>query len=248
MSGRDRIVAMVLVVLVVIAAGWMLLVSPERKEADKLQTQVQTAQGEVTTAEGQLADARAAQAKYSSAYAAIVNMGKAVPATQEVASLIYELEGVTNKKRVAFDSIASSGSGSSSGPGSTPAATAAGFTQLPFTFTFEGGFFDLEHLFAALTAFTTHDGSGGLEVSGRLLTVQSVKLAPAASSQPGSSSQGSSSKLTGTITASAYVLPAGAGLTGGATPSSPTGEAGASPATSSAAGSSTPAAVARVTP
>lgn len=242
MSGRDRIVAMVLVVLVAIAAGWMLLVSPERQKASKLTTQVEAAKAQVSTAEGQLASARQAEAKYSSAYSAIVNLGKAVPATQEVPSLIYELEGITSKRHVGFNSIVN-GAGSSAS-GSTPAAAAAGFTQLPFTFTFEGGFFDLEHLFGALTAFTNHDASGGLNVSGRLLTVQSVKLAPVGTVKVGSSA---TQTLTGTITASAYVLPAGAGLTDGATPSSPAGATTPSPTSSSATSPAAPAVV-KVTP
>jgi len=242
MSGRDRIVAMVLAVLVVIAAGWMLLVSPERKEASKLSTQVEAAQAQVNAAEGQLANARAAEARYSSAYTAVVNLGKAVPPTQEVPSLIYELEGVTNKRKVEFNSIVNGAGSSASEP--PPAAAAAGFTQLPFTFTFEGGFFDLEHLFAGLTSFTDHDKSGGLRVSGRLLTVQSVKLTPVAASSKGGSG---TSTLTGTITASAYVLPAGAGLTNGATPSSPAGSTTPSPASSPSTSPAAPA-VARVTP
>ena len=49
---------------------------------------------------------------------------------------------------------------------------------MPFTFVFNGSFFDLEHLFHQLNSFTERTSSGGLQVSGRLLTIQSVKLAP----------------------------------------------------------------------
>jgi Tfp pilus assembly protein PilO len=244
MSGRDRIIAMVVAVLVIVAAGWKLLVSPEREKANSLGAQIATAQGEVTTAESQLSEAHAAQAKYSSAYAAVVNLGKAVPANQEVASLIYQLEGATNSKSVEFDSIVS-GAGSNASA-STPAAASAGFTQMPFTFIFGGGFSNLEHLFNQLTSFTNHDASGGLEVNGRLLTVQSVKLAPASTSN-----EGSKQKLTGTITADAYVLPPGEGLTAGATATSPTGASSSTPAaatTTSSTSSPTAPAVARVTP
>ena len=89
---------------------------------------------------------------------------------------------------------------------------------MPFTFVFNGGFFDLEQLFRQLTGFATATTSGGLEVSGRLLTIQSVKLRPA-SRQRAAEAQGAPKQtLTGTITATAYVLPASQGLTGGATP------------------------------
>jgi hypothetical protein len=149
-----------------------------------------------------------------------------------------QLEQASDKHAVSFNSIASAGAvGSTS---TTTASTAAGFTQMPFTFVFSGGFFSMEHLFRQLTAFTTHTSGEGLQVSGRLLTIQSVKLAPEAQGS------GKAVGLTSTVTATAYVLPPGQGLTDGASPTSPTG------ATTTAAASSTTApaapAVARVTP
>jgi Tfp pilus assembly protein PilO len=243
MTGRDRIVLMVVVVGVFIVGGWMLLVSPKRKEAKAVEAKVTTAQHELASAESQLSNARAAQAQYSTAYAAVVNLGKAVPASQEVASLVYQLEEASNLRDVSFNSIVSgsggsaSSSSSSSSSSATPAASTTGFTQMPFTFVFTGGFFSLEHLFRQLTAFTTPQGSDGLRVSGRLLTIQSVKLAP-------ETSAGKTSQLQGTVTATAYVLPAGQSVTSGATPSSPTG---AAPAAGSSSSPTTPA-IARVAP
>ena len=61
-------------------------------------------------------------------------------------------------------------------------------------------------------------------VSGRLLTVQSVKLAPSTNSGSASTGSGNSKEqLAASITATAYVLPAGQSLTGGATPAGPAG-------------------------
>ena len=51
MTGRDRIVLMAIVVLVVLAGGWLMVVSPERKQAAEAQTAVQTAQGQLQSAE-----------------------------------------------------------------------------------------------------------------------------------------------------------------------------------------------------
>ncbi len=247
MAGRDRIVAMVLAVLAVAAGGYILLVKPERKQASKYAEEVTTAQRQLSTAQSKLASAQQAQNEYASAYASVVNLGKAVPASQEVASLVYELEQVSNQHNVQFNSISDSSASGSSAAAPTAATTAAagaGFTEMPFTFIFNGGFFELEHLFRGLTSFTTHGSGGTLEVNGRLLTIQSVKLAPEAvlGAKPGSAP-----KLTGTVTATAYVLPAGATVTGGATPTSPTGAT--TPASGSASSSSTaPAAVAKVVP
>jgi Tfp pilus assembly protein PilO len=246
MTGRDRIVLMVVVVLAVAAGGWILVVSPKRKEVKSYEEKVTTAQTQLATAQSALSNAKLAEAQYTSAYASVVRLGKAVPPSQEVASLVYQLEQVSNQRSVSFNSITNGTGSGASGSSASAAASAASaaFTQMPFTFTFSGGYFSLEHLFHGLTAFTTHStASGALEVSGRLLTIQSVKLAPETSNGSGSSSHG---KLTGTVAATAYVLPAGQGLTGSATATSPTGAT--TPASSAPAGSTTAPAVARVTP
>ncbi len=246
MTGRDRMVLIGVVVLVVIAAGWMLVVSPERQKAKTLAAQVSTAKAALSTAEGELTSARADQSQYSKAYAAVVSLGKAVPASQEVPSLIFQLAHATNQRSVDFNSIVTGSAGSSSSSSAAASAVAsAGFSQMPFTFVFNGSFFDLEHLFRQMTSFATHNSSGGLEVDGRLLTIQSVKLTPESTV---ATTTGAPHKqtLTGTITASAYVLPAGQGLTAGATAASPTGAA--APATTSASTAATAPAIARVTP
>jgi Type II secretion system (T2SS), protein M len=253
MTGRDRMVLIVISALAVLAAAWMLVVSPERKQAAKLQSQVTAASAQLATAEGQVAAARSAQLRYAAAYASLVSLGKAVPADREVPSLVYQLAQASNQKHVDFSSIVAGAGGttSSSSAAATPASAVAGFTQMPFTFVFNGTFSDLYHLFQGLNRYTVRTASGGLQVSGRLLTIQGAKLAPAAAAAESGSSKHAAEQLTGTITATAYVLPAAQGLTGGATPASPVGGAGASTslaAHTSSASSPTAPAIARVTP
>jgi hypothetical protein len=254
MTTRDRIVLMAVVVIAILGAGWVLFVSPERKKADSLGTEASAARAKLSTAEGQLANARADQREYASAYASVVSLGKAVPPSEEVPSLIYQLAQASNHKRVDFSSIvAGSGSGSGSGSASassstssaaSAAAASAGFTQMPFTFVFNGSFFDLEHLLESLNRFTLRTSSGGLQVKGRLLTLKSITLGPL-SSASGTTSSGPNKVLSGTISATAYVLPASQGLTGGANPETP---GSTTSSTSGASSSPTAPAVARVTP
>ncbi len=221
MTGRDRTVLIGVVVVVVLAAAWMLVVSPERKQASQLSSQVAADQTQLASAEGKVASARAAQSQYAAAYASLVSLGKAVPPSQEVPALIDQLVQASHEKNVEFASIADGGSSG---------ATAA-FTQLPFTFVFEGSYFDLEHLFSQLTHFATLSASGALEVNGRLLTIQSVRLSPAGN---GSETASSAGTLTGSISATAYVLPASQGLTGTGS-AAPATDAGATPAASTTA-------------
>lgn len=245
MTTRDRMVLIVISVLAVLAAGWILVVSPERQQASKLEAQVSSAKSELSSAEGQLDNARQAQSQYASAYSSIVSLGKAVPPGQEVPSLIYELSQATRQKHVEFTSITNGSSASGTGKTASPTATAAAstFSQMPFTFVFGGSFFDLEQLFHRLDGFATTTTSGGVQVSGRLLTVQSIKLSPASAEAAAKSS--GPPELTGTITATAYQLPTGQSLTG---PASAT-TTGATPASATPTTSTAPApAVARVTP
>ena len=248
MTGRDRLVIIIVAVIAVLGAAYLMVVSPKRKEASTVAGEVSTASSRLASAESKLAEARQAQVRYAAAYASIVTLGKAVPTSEEVPSLIYQLAQATHQKNVDFSSIVSgSSSGTSPSAGSSAGATAAasaGFTQMPFTFVFNGNFFELEHLFKTLTGFTDRTPSGALRVRGRLLTIQSLKLTPAVEAE--AHTKAANRILSGTITASAYQLPAGQGVTGGATPSSPAGAS--TPASSTGAGSATAPAVARVTP
>jgi Tfp pilus assembly protein PilO len=239
MTARDRLVLAGVAALAILGVVWVLLVSPERKTASKLATEVGAASAQLATVQGEAANARLAQARYSSAYTSVVNLGKAVPPSEEVPSLIYQLAQATNQKHVEFNSITAGAEGAAapSSAAATPAAALTTFTQMPFTFVFNGGFSDLYHLFLQLNKATVRTASGGLQVSGRLLTLQGVKL------EPTSESKGSSQELTGTITATAYVLPAEQGLTAGATAASPvpaSGATSASSATTSTSSSSSP--------
>ena len=251
MTGRDRIVLIGVVVVALLGAAWVLVVSPERQQASTLAAQVAAAQTQLSSAEGKLASARSAQSQYAAAYASIVSLGKAVPPGQEVPSLIVQLSQASNQRNVDFSSIVAGGSGTgaaaSASTTATATAAAAGFQQMPFTFVFNGSFFDLEHLFHRLSGFATRTSSGSLQVSGRLLTIQSVKLAPVASNAAEQGS-GAASSLSGTITATAYQLPASQGLAGGATSASPTGAAAPAASRTGASSSPTAPAIARVTP
>jgi hypothetical protein len=244
MTTRDRLGLIGIAVLALLAAGWFLFVSPERKQASAAATQVAAAKTALASAQGNVAAATQARERYASAYTSVVSLGKAVPPSDEVPSLIYQLARATNQKHVEFNSITSGSSGSGAAGASAPAATtaaasSAGFTQMPFTFIFNGGFDDLYHLFNSLDAATVRTTSGGLRVSGRLLTLQSVKLEHLGGEAQGGSSQ----ELTGTISATAYVLPAGQAVTAGATPAAPaasTAATSASSAPSSGSGSGAP--------
>ena len=249
MKARDRLVLMVIGALAILIGGWIVVVSPERKQASSLAGQVAQARATLNDAQSKVAAARTAQAQFPAAYASVVRLGKAVPPGDEVASLVYQVAQASDSKSVDFNSIAA---GSAAAGASTPATPtvgapvgAAGFQAKPFTFHFNGSFFSLYHLLNRLTGFTLQDSNGNVDVSGRLLSINGVNLSGGGS--PGAGNVGS---LSGTVTATAYVLPAGQGLTAGASPAGPAGVGAptAQPVAASPGAPAPAAAVARVAP
>ena len=96
-------------------------------------------------------------------------------------------------------------------PGATVGA--AGFPTMPFTFIFDGSFFDMEHLLRDVNRFITVDGNVRSSVTRppaddrRLLASRPRRRASRA--------------VTATLRATAYLLPADQGLTAGATAPAP---------------------------
>jgi hypothetical protein len=267
MSGRDRLVAAGIVALIVLGVGWVKFVSPKRSEVSKLQTKVETAHQAVQSAQSELSKARYAQARYAEAYSSVVSLGRAVPATQEIPGLVYELDQASNSKNVEFASISpstaasggaaasaaksssspSSSSSSSSSSSKEKSSAAAGFQAMPISFTFNGSFEQLYHLLTTVQNYAITTPTGVVKVTGRLLTIQGFNLAPSqsAATEPASTSGTKvqtkttpGEHLSGQVTATAYVLPPGTQLAGEGTPSGPTASSGAQPASGSGSSSS----------
>jgi len=127
MTGRDRVVIVIVAMLAPIVAAWMLVVAPKRDEAAKLGGQVQTAQRHLDTVRAQLAQGEAAHTRFASAYAQLVRLGEAVPADDNVPSLIYQIQSAASGAGVDFRSLQLSGGGASgSSASSAPPASNAG--------------------------------------------------------------------------------------------------------------------------
>ena len=139
MTGRDRMVIVAVATALILVMGWFLFVSPERQRAASLNTQVGAANAALATAKSQVQSARAAQAQYQAAYADVVRLGKAVPPSEEVSSLVYQIAQASHQKNVDFASVVSGAAGTgSAGAGGTAATALSGFTPMPFTFIFNG--------------------------------------------------------------------------------------------------------------
>jgi Tfp pilus assembly protein PilO len=239
MTRRDRLVIVIVAVVAAIAASWLLLVSPKRDQAAKLGTKVASAQQELDTAQAQLAQNAAASKQYASNYAALVRLGEAVPASDDIPSLIIQLQSAADGARVNFQSLQSGGAGSSSATGSTlapatgTAATSASAAPEQLSFTFSGSYFQLSNFFNKVQHFVTPNGNG-VQVKGRLVSLNSVNMTPAAGGFP---------QITAQITATIYTESAPSAAAGAATGGS---SKASSTQSTSGSSSSTPAPTAAI--
>ena len=123
MTTRDRLVIVGVLLAAALAGFWFLGLAPKRKESADLQAQIATQTRQLTTAQAQAATARQAKASYNDDYAAVAKLGKAVPKSDALPSLVYQLQSVAHSARIDFTSLKIAGGG---GQGPTPAATAGG--------------------------------------------------------------------------------------------------------------------------
>jgi Tfp pilus assembly protein PilO len=237
-TARDRIVLIVLGFVAVLGAFWFLAIGPKRKEANDVAAQVTSAQQRLDTAQASASSAEAARKAYTSDYATVARLGKAVPVDDDMPSLVYQLETTAKANHIDFRSIKLTGSSSAgaaptgaaaavaSANGTTPAASAstltsalppgatvgaAGFPTMPFSFNFNGSFFNMQRFLKAIDGLTTVNGKS-INVKGRLLTVDGVNLKASPKGFP---------DIDATVVVTSYLLPADEGATAGATPAAP---------------------------
>jgi type II secretory pathway pseudopilin PulG len=238
-TARDRTVLIVVGFLAMLAAFWFLALSPKRKDADDLSAQLTVAHQRLDTAQANATSAATAKERYADDYATVARLGKAVPVDDDVPSLVYQLEATAKKGKIDFRSIKLNSTGTpttassnaanlAQAAGSTTSSTAsasaapavlppgatvgsAGFPTMPFTFDFQGSFFNLQRLLGAIDDLTTVDGDH-ISVTGRLLSVDGVQLKAAPEGYP---------RVDATVSVTSYLVPETEGLTAGATPAGP---------------------------
>jgi Tfp pilus assembly protein PilO len=226
-SRTTQILLVVGVTAAALAAYWYLALAPQRDEVAKLDTEVATRQAAVQTAQSTANNYEATRKAYRKNYATVVRLGKAVPEDDDVRSLVVQLDESARRAKIDFANISLSDVSTGEDAASNPAATSTFVTQ-PFSFSFEGSFFRLSEYFNQLDRFVQVNGKS-LDVTGRLLRIESFVLSP----QPGSDS------LRAEIGATSYSLPSEQGLTAGATAQAPAG-ATTSPGTTPASGTTPP--------
>jgi hypothetical protein len=227
MTRTNKILLAVVAIAGACSAFYFLALAPKREEVAQLDTKIAAKSAEVAQARVTLVGYEKAKASYKGNYATLARLGKAVPVDDDVRSLLVQLESAADNSGVDFEKIelGSGLAGAAGAPAPTAAKPAAGqlgtapgavpvaggVSAMPFSFAFTGGFFDLSSFFSRLEHFVTVKNKR-LEVTGRLLRLESVAITPSPAGFPEMQAQ---------IGAATYLVPPVTGVPGAAAPAAP---------------------------
>jgi hypothetical protein len=211
-SQSSKLLLALVAAIAATAAFWFLALTPKREEAAKLDTDITAKQSELDQSVAQLAGYEKAKRNYKVNYTTMTRLGKAVPADDDIRSLLVQIDDAAARSNVEFQAI-NVGGGSSTTPdasatgGTAPGTPApppgtvrvgsAGFSAMPFSFGFEGSYFQLSDFFNRLEDFVTVTNKD-VDVTGRLLLLGSISL---------TADQGDLRRLKAQIGAASYLAP-----------------------------------------
>jgi len=106
LSARDRKIALVLGPLVLLLGFWFLLYSPKKAEVAKADSALAKAEERRDTAEAELGRLSTSKQSFASDYAQLVRLGKAVPSSVDVPSVIVQLDAAARGTDIKLGRIA----------------------------------------------------------------------------------------------------------------------------------------------
>ena len=167
---NPAVIALVVVgVLVYLAAGYFLLISPQRSKSADLEKQVSQTQSQIDQYRALSAQAKAAA---PIRVADLYRLEKAMPNEVDMAGIVLELSRIARETGISFESITPQGP-----------APQTGFQMLPVTLLFDGNYFELSDFLYRLRSLV-RVRSGRLAATGRLFVVESISFSESQKSFP----------------------------------------------------------------
>ena len=198
-KGREVYIITAVVAVVLIVAWYFLLLSPARAKLSDLDSQVQAQQAALATAQQDVARLESYKKTAPQSRAEIVRLGKMLPQSEGIPSLIIELTKTADASGVDLNSISR---------GATQPGTPFGLQSVSLQVT--GRFFDIEDFLYRLETYVAFRNAS-FRVTGRLLEVRSLTMTGGAAT-----TSGTAPPLTVSIELDAYLWAAPAG--GGGAP------------------------------
>jgi hypothetical protein len=130
-SERDRKIIIAIVPLLILLGYWFLLLSPKRQDVTRLGDDLAKQEQKRDELNAEVERLNHDKKSFASDYTTVVELGKAVPTTVDMPSLIVQLQKAASGTDIQFDRIHAgervpATQPTSSGSGSTPPASAAG--------------------------------------------------------------------------------------------------------------------------
>ena len=186
--GREVYIITAVVAVVLIVAWYFLLFSPTRTKISELDGEIQSAQATLSTARQEVARLESYKKTAPQSRAEIVRLGKMLPMSEGIPSMIVELTKTTDVSGVELNSITR---------GTTQLGSPFGVQTVNLSVT--GRFFDVEDFLYRLESYVAFRNAS-FRVTGRLLQVTALSLAGGAVT-----TTGGSAPLTVTMTLNAYL-------------------------------------------
>jgi hypothetical protein len=105
LSQRDRKILMIIAPLAVVLSYWFLLLAPKREAASVAAATLASEQARLAEAQAHASTVRAAKTSFARDYAAVVALGKAIPTSVDMPSLLVQLEEAAQGTGIALDGV-----------------------------------------------------------------------------------------------------------------------------------------------
>ncbi|HEX6153934.1 MAG TPA: hypothetical protein VFZ19_10475 [Solirubrobacterales bacterium] len=231
-SASTQLIVAMLAIAALAIVFWVMLLSPKREEASKLGAEIDTAESSLAQHQAEVVEGERARDEFPVAYQRLVVLGKAVPANDDVASVLIQINRLASGADTSFRDLTLSSGGeapeaTTGAPASPTEAEAsllplgaeigpAGLGVMAYEVRLKGGFFEIAAFLKGLDSLVK-TGSANVTVDGRLFTINGFTL-------EGDQDLGFPA-LEGTLSLTSYLTPPDQGITGGATPSAPPADA-----------------------
>lgn len=193
------------VCLAVLAAGWFLVIKPERSHAASLRTQKLSVDNASAQLQTQVAQLRQQQKDLPAQQKLLSQIATKIPDNPALPALIRQLSAAADGSGVDLVSLSPGQPTVAAAPAGAPAATSAGaaaaspLANIPLTLTVQGSYFNLEQFFNAIESLNRAMLVSGFNVSALQATTSGGAQSSGPSVAPGT--------LSATINAQVFESP-----------------------------------------
>jgi Tfp pilus assembly protein PilO len=123
LTDRDRKILIALIPLVAIVGYWFLLLAPKRQEASKIKDQLSQAEQVRDAAQQKASQLSGAKRSFAADYATVIRLGKSIPATVDMPSLLVQLDRAARGTGIKFTDVKTGDRSGAPAPAPAPAST-----------------------------------------------------------------------------------------------------------------------------